>query len=407
MSEGANADRADQAERAEGRYGWRIGTVGGTPVYIARSWPLIIVLLLLVVSPTLRSSGRSMGFAVFVAASSGVLLLVSVLVHEAAHAVVAGLRGHQVDRVVADVWGGHTVYDSTDVTPLTTALVAVVGPLSNLVLALAAWLAQPVETNDLAANLLGAMAYVNLFVGLFNLLPGLPLDGGQIVSSLVWQVTGRKGTGLSAAGWLGRIVAVGAVLWFVGRPLMLGQQPSLISLVWVAMIAFFLWRGASASIRSGQIHDATAGPALAVLEPVVLVAGDMTVAAAANLLVGAASLSTESNRGAGAAPKGSWVAVTDASGWPFGLVDPAAASAVPVASRHTARLSAVAMAQPRAWVLDLPPDAVLTELVRLMSERSLSVAIVVDAQTRRVAGLATAQHINDVVGAELSRRGRR
>ncbi|MEO6999848.1 MAG: site-2 protease family protein [Terracoccus sp.] len=408
MSEGGHADRADQGGRVRDRYGWRIGTVGGTPVYIARSWPLIIVLLLLVVSPTLRSSGRSMGFAVFVAASSGVLLLVSVLVHEAAHAVVAGLRGHQVDRVVADVWGGHTVYDTTDVTPGTTALVAVVGPLSNLALALVAWLAQPVVSNDLAANLLGATAYVNLFVGLFNLLPGLPLDGGQIVSSLVWQVTGRKGTGLSAAGWLGRVVAVGAVLWFIGVPLLRGQQPSLISLVWVAMIAFFLWRGASASIRSGQIHDATAGPAQTVLEPVVLVAGDTTVAAAANLLTGAASFSTEPRPGvATGAATGSWVAVTDADGWPFGLVDPATAAAVPVASRHTARLSAVAMAQPRAWVLDLPPDAVLTELVRLMSERSLSFAIVVDAQTRRVAGLATAQHINDVVGAELSRRGRR
>ncbi|MEP7330667.1 MAG: site-2 protease family protein [Terracoccus sp.] len=407
MSEGGHADRADQAGDTGTSYGWRIGTVRGTPVYIARSWPLIIVLLLLVVSPTLRNSGRSLGFAVFVAASSGVLLLASVLVHEAAHAVVANLRGHQVDRVVADVWGGHTVYDSTDVTPGTTALVAVAGPLANLALALVTWLAQPLVSNDLMGNLLGAGAYVNLFVGLFNLLPGLPLDGGQIVSSLVWQITGRKGTGLSAAGWLGRVVAVVAVLWFIGVPFTRGEQPSLISLVWVAMIAFFLWRGASASIRSGQIHDATAGPALSVLEPVVLVAGDMTVAAAANLMVGATFFATASNGGTGAVPTGPWVAVTDAGGWPFGLVDPAAAAAVPVASRQTARLSAVALAQPRAWVLELPPDAVLTELVRLMSERSLSVAIVIDAQTRRVAGLATAQHINDVVGTELARRGRR
>ncbi|MEO5746060.1 MAG: site-2 protease family protein [Terracoccus sp.] len=410
MSEGGHADRADQAGDTGTSYGWRIGTVRGTPVYIARSWPLIIVLLLLVVSPTLRNSGRSLGFAVFVAASSGVLLLASVLVHEAAHAVVANLRGHQVDRVVADVWGGHTVYDSTDVTPGTTALVAVAGPLANLALALVTWLAQPLVSNDLMGNLLGAGAYVNLFVGLFNLLPGLPLDGGQIVSSLVWQITGRKGTGLSAAGWLGRVVAVVAVLWFIGVPFTRGEQPSLISLVWVAMIAFFLWRGASASIRSGQIHDATAGPALSVLEPVVLVAGDMTVAAAVGLMVGAPSFSTESNRDplkTGSVARGSWVAVSDAGGWPFGLVDPAAAAAVPVASRQTARLSAVALAQPRAWVLELPPDAVLTELVRLMSERSLSVAIVIDAQTRRVAGLATAQHINDVVGTELARRGRR
>ena len=407
MSKGRHADLAGMTGNV---YGWRIGSVRGTPVYIARSWPLIIVLLLLVVSPTLLSGRRSLAFAVFVAASSGVLLLVAVLLHEASHAVVAGLRGHKVDRVVADVWGGHTVYDSTDITPGTTALVAAAGPFSSLVLALLAWLAEPLVSNELMGNLLGATAYVNLFVGLFNLLPGLPLDGGQIVSSLVWQLTGRKGTGLTAAGWIGRVVAVVAVIGFIGVPFLHGEQPGLMSLVWIAMIAFFLWRGASASVRSGQIHGATAGPALSVLEPVVLVAGDMTVADAEGLLVGAASFSTEYNRDpleTGVVARRSWVAVTDAGGWPFGLVDPAAAAAVPVAGRTTARVSTVALAQPRAWVIELPPEAVLTELVRLMGDRSLSVAIVVDAESRRVAGLATAQNINDVVGNELAQRGRR
>lgn len=405
--EGGAATR-DRTDKVGQGYGWRIGTLGGTPVFIARSWPLIVVLLLLVVAPTLTGNGRSIGFAVFVAASSGVLLLVSVLVHEASHAVVARARGHQVDRVVADVWGGHTVYDATDVTAMTTALVAVVGPLSNLVLALVAWFAQPLVSNDLASNLLGAFTYVNLFVGLFNLLPGLPLDGGQIVSSLVWQVTGRKGAGLRAAGWLGRVVAMGAVLWFVGRPLLKGQTPELISLLWVAMIAFFLWRGASASIRSGAIHEATGGPVDLVLEPVVFVPGDTTLAQSQSVVSRACSLPTQASAGSvQPLSPGPWVVVTDPGGWPVGIVDPVAAAAVPEASRATVRLVAVTLAQPPAWVLDLGPGAVLTDLVRVMSERSLSVAVVVDPHTRRVAGLATAQRINETVGAELARRGRR
>lgn len=395
--------------RPDAAHGWRIGRLGATPVYLARSWPLILLLLLAVVAPTLTRNGRSMGFALVVAASSGVLLLVSVLVHEAAHALTARSRGHQVDRIVADVWGGHTVYDATDVTPMTTALVAVVGPVSNLALALLAWLAQPWVTADVPNSLLGAMAYVNLFVGLFNLLPGLPLDGGQIVSSLVWQLTGRKGAGLSAAGWLGRAVAVGAVLWFVGRPLWAGETPDITSLAWTGLIAFFLWRGASASIRSGEIHDATAGPASAVIERVVLLRGDQSLSSAADQVAAAAVLPTYGGTGESLAESqaGAWVAVTDSSGWPVGLVDPQAAAVVPVASRGGTTLAAVLLAQPREWVIDLPADAVLTDLVRAMSDRSLSVAIVLDRTTRQVSGVATAQRINDVVGAALARRGRR
>ena len=71
------------------------------------------------------------------------LLLVSVLVHEASHALAALWRGHPVSRIVADVWGGHTVYDATRSSPTTTALVAVVGPLSNLVLAGAGRVGRP------------------------------------------------------------------------------------------------------------------------------------------------------------------------------------------------------------------------------------------------------------------------
>ena len=397
--------------------GWRIGSLGGTPVYLARSWPLIVVLLFAVVAPSLLGSGRSTGYALFVAAASAVMLLVSVLVHEASHALAARQRGHAVDRVVADVWGGHTVYDSRGVTPLTTAYVAAVGPGSNLVLALLAWLAQPLVQSDLASGLLGAMTYANLFVGLFNLLPGLPLDGGQIVSSLVWRVTGRKGTGLSAAGWLGRAVAVGSVVWFLGLPLVRGEQPSTVSFIWAGMIAFFLWRGASAAIRSGQIHDATAGPAGAVLEPVILVTGATTLADLDVLLarqgVGGVAAEPESSGGPGTAGLDGgyggpgWVAATDATGWPLGLLDPAAVASVATSDRSSARVAGVVLAQPADWVVALPREAVLTDLVQEMSERALSVAVVVDEQDRRVLGLATAARINDVVGAELARRGRR
>ena len=391
--------------RADATHGWRIGSLAGTPVYLGRSWPLILLLLLGLVAPSLTSAGRSLGVALAVAAASAVMLLVSVLVHESAHALVARSRGHRVDRIVADVWGGHTVYDTRGVTPVSTALIAAVGPVSNLLLALLAWLLQPLVTSPLGAGVLDAMTYTNLFVGLYNLLPGLPLDGGQIVSSLVWRATGRKGAGLLAAGWLGRVVAVGSVLWFVGKPLLDGEQPTVFGLVVTGMIAVFLWRGANASIRSGEIHDATSGPALEVLEPLVVVPGETTLTQVEHgLATGAWSLG---DAVPAANQAGAWVVAADPNGWPLGVVDDTAAQAVPVDARARTPISAVTVAQPPSWIVALPASAVLTDLIRVMSERELSLAVVVDEQTRHVQGMATAERINAVVGDQLARRGKR
>ena len=259
------------------RHGWRIGSIAGTPVYIARSWPVIAVIIIAVFGPALGRSDRSPSYGYVVAAGYAVLLLVSVLVHEAAHALAARARGHSVGRIVADVWGGHTVYDATRSTPGTTALVAVVGPLSNLALAAVAWVLEAGVTNETASTLLLIVARANFLVGIFNLLPGLPLDGGQIVSALVWRLTGRKGSGLVAAGWLGRVMAAGTVLWFVGRPLLEGENITMFAVVWPVAIAFFLWQGATQAIRAGAIIDATAGPVRDVLEPVLLLPATATL----------------------------------------------------------------------------------------------------------------------------------
>jgi Zn-dependent protease len=332
-----------------------------------------------------------------VAAGYALLLLVSVLVHEAAHALAARARGHSVGRIVADVWGGHTVYDATRSTPGTTALVAVVGPVSNLALAAVAWAVEAGVTNETASTLLVIVARANFLVGIFNLLPGLPLDGGQIVSALVWRLTGRKGSGLVAAGWLGRIMAAGTVFWFVGRPLLEGERITMFGVVWPVAIAFFLWQGATQAIRAGAIHDATAGPVQDVLDPVVLLPATAPLGEVGSMAGRVASTATTGS---------AWLVATDQGGWPFGLLDPAAAAEVPVAARATTPLGAVVTSQPADWVVALETDAVLTDLVREMSERNLPLIVVVDASTRRVLGIATADRVNEVVGAALARRRR-
>ena len=371
-------------------HGWRIGSLAGTPVYLGRSWPVIGVLIVVVFGPNLSRSDRGASYGYLLAAAYATLLLVSVLVHEAAHALAARWRGHPVSRIVADVWGGHTVYDATRTSPSTTAIVAVVGPLSNLALAALVWGLRALTTNETALTLLGIVAFANVLVGVFNLLPGLPLDGGQIVSALVWRATGSKGRGLVTAGWLGRVVAVLTVAWFALRPLAEGRAPDIFDLVWPFAIAFFLWQGATGAVRSGHIHVATAGRATDVLEPLSLVAGTATVAEVET-----------------AVAAGVWVAAADPTGWPLGVVDADSAAGVPPDSRARTAVASVTLAQPASWVIALPDDAVLTDLIRVMSERELSLAVVVDEATRDIRGLASAERINAVVGAELARRGRR
>lgn len=235
-------------------YGWRLGEVRGVPVYIGRSWPVIALVVVVTFAPSVSSStgvyGGVFGYAVALAYAG--LLLVSVLAHEAGHALVARRFGFHVDRVVADLWGGHTVYDSSTSGPGTSAAISVAGPIANLVLAALGYAAQSLAPEGVVGLLLYAVTLTNAFVGVFNLLPGLPLDGGFLVHALVWKVTGDRNRGLIVAGWLGRIVTVVVVLWIVGRPLLLGQPPSLITIVWCGLIGAFLWMGATNAIRAGQ-----------------------------------------------------------------------------------------------------------------------------------------------------------
>src|SRR3954468_24946806 len=145
-------------------HGWQIGSLAGSPIYLGRSWPVIAVVIVVVFGPNLARPERGPEYGYLAAAGYALLLLLSVLVHEAAHALAARWRGHPVSRIVADVWGGHTVYDDTRTSPATTAVVAVVGPLSNLALAAVVWGLRTLTTNETALALLGIVAFANVLV---------------------------------------------------------------------------------------------------------------------------------------------------------------------------------------------------------------------------------------------------
>lgn len=244
-----------------------LGRVLGVPVRLAPSWFVIALVVVVLFAPSVeQSTGLAAPATWLVAALFAVLLLVSVLLHEIAHAATARALGLPVSEIVANLWGGHTQFSDESPTPGTTALVAVAGPLANAALAVVGWLALDLVGDGLARILLLALVLTNGFVAVFNMAPGLPLDGGRVLEAAVWKVTGDRSQGTLAAGWCGRVVAVLLLLWMVGRPLLRGEQPQLTNVVWSAMIAALLWQGATAAIGVARLRRSAA---MLRLEPLV------------------------------------------------------------------------------------------------------------------------------------------
>jgi Zn-dependent protease len=328
-------------------YGWRLGAIHGIPVYLGRSWPIIAIVVVLTFGPSVPTptgdSGGAFGYAVGVAYA--VLLLVSVLAHEAGHALVARRFGFRVDRVVADLWGGHTVYDSSTSRPGTSAAISLCGPIANLALAALGYAAQALAPNEVVGLLLGALWLTNAFVGVFNLLPGLPLDGGYLVHALVWKVTGDRNRALIVAGWLGRVVTVAVVLWLVGRPLALGRQPSLVTIVWCGLIGAFLWVGASNAIRAGLRPAVVVGAA----EPVSSVLARVDGAAPGDRIDPATIFPRRAGGSPG--PEAPVVVVVGRAGAAMGIADLDAARSIDPARRGSVPVEAVVGRQPDGWIV--------------------------------------------------------
>jgi len=350
-------------------YGWRIASVHGIPVYVGRSWPIIAAVIVLtfgpqVSNPTTLEGGGTFGYAVAVAYA--LLLLFSVLTHEAAHAVVARRFGYRVDRVVADLWGGHTVYDSSSSRPGASAAIAVAGPLANLALAGAAYLLQGALDGGVLGLLLGALMLTNFFVGLFNLLPGLPLDGGFIVDALVWKASGDRNKGLIVAGWLGRVLTVAVVLWLVGRPLLRGEQPSLFTIVWCGLIGAFLWAGATNAIRSGRSRQVIQRVPLAqVLRPVLVVSTTDSVEGVLSRLPRVDPVRLDADDG----PRSPAVVAVEPGGQPAGLVDVATLLGLEPTRRRDVPVAAVVARQPEGWVVVAEPGADVSGVISAIVAR--------------------------------------
>ncbi|WP_427131662.1 site-2 protease family protein [Pseudarthrobacter sp. S9] len=312
-----------------------LGRIAGIPVVLAYSWFIIAAFTVIVYGPVLQRNDPGLGLtAYFVAFAYAVLLLISVLVHELAHALTAKVYHWPTEKIVLNLWGGHTQFESFTASPGRSVLVAMAGPAANFVLAGGGWLLLSTGTLSGVADILANIfVWANLLIGIFNVLPGLPLDGGRLVESAVWKATGSQEKGTIAAGWGGRIIVIALALWFVVLPLLSGGRPDISFTLITALVGSFLWMGATASIQQARLRSRLhLVDAAALAEPAV---GLPETATVADVL----ALSRDSATGAAPA-----VVLCGRDGRPVALVDSGAAATVPASAAAMTPVTAVSYA---------------------------------------------------------------
>jgi Zn-dependent protease len=227
----------------------RIGTLVGVDVYVSTTWILIAAIFTVALAPAIEEARPGLGGLKYVAGLSFVILFyLSVLLHEMSHAVAAKRYGIEVNSITLSFFGGATEIEGEAERPSQEFWIAVVGPITSLLIGGVLLPLLLVVPDGLLGLAVGGVAVTNIVVGVLNLVPGLPFDGGRVLRAAVWAASGNRHHSTIVAGWAGRVVAViiaTAPLWM---PLA-GLNVSTYDLIFLPILAFFLWTAASASIR--------------------------------------------------------------------------------------------------------------------------------------------------------------
>lgn len=227
----------------------RIGRLFG--IEIGFNWSLIFIFALVtwtLATNVLPQSAPGYGaFAYWVVAIAGaVLFYVCLLAHEMSHALVARRKGLKVAGITLWLFGGVSKLEGEPATPGADALIAGAGPLASFVVAAIALGLALITSNLLLATLFSWLMFVNLALGLFNLVPAFPLDGGRLLSALLWWRSGSRQQGVHNAVRVGRVfaylmIAGGALELFFG---------AVLNGIWIAFLGWFLL-SAAASEEAG------------------------------------------------------------------------------------------------------------------------------------------------------------
>lgn len=232
----------------------RVGNLFGIPFYINVSWFLVLGLMTLTYGGNLAAqfSGLGPAGAGILGLITSLLLFTSVLAHELGHSLVAIRQGIAVKSITLFLFGGLASLDQEAKTPADAFWIAVAGPLVSLgIFGILRGIVTQVGVSGPLLAVVSLLAWINLALALFNLIPGLPLDGGNVLKALVWKVTGDQYKGVAFASRVGQVL--GGLAIFVGflPTLVAGAFPNL----WTVLVGWFLLRNANLLVRDASLKS--------------------------------------------------------------------------------------------------------------------------------------------------------
>jgi Zn-dependent protease/predicted transcriptional regulator len=220
---------------------WKIGSLFGIPLFLDPLWFVILGLATLNFGVAYQEWGNVIAWSAGIVMA--LLLFGSVLLHELGHSLVARSQGIKVNSITLFLFGGIAAIEEESKTPAQAFQVAIAGPLVSIILfILLRLLVIVLPDTSPVSMMVGDLARINLVVALFNMIPGLPLDGGQVLKAALWQITGNRFQAVHWAAKAGQIlgygaIALGFVVDFLTRELVTG--------LWIALLGWFAVRNAN------------------------------------------------------------------------------------------------------------------------------------------------------------------
>jgi Zn-dependent protease/CBS domain-containing protein len=240
-----------------------LGRIAG--IHVGLNWSLLVVAALIAWSlatgilPS-AAPGQTSGAYWTAGVVSAFVYLASLLAHELAHSIVAMQRGVRVEGITLWLFGGVSRFGSESSSPGAQALITFVGPLTSLLLGVVFLLGSAAvgggAQQGLATASLAWLGYINILLGVFNLLPAFPLDGGRILQSLIWL---RTRDPLRATRIAARIGVAFAFVFIAYGLITFFAAGSLIGGVWAVFLGWFLLSAARAEEAGGLIRQALSG----------------------------------------------------------------------------------------------------------------------------------------------------
>jgi Zn-dependent protease/CBS domain-containing protein len=236
----------------------RVGNLFGIPFFVNVSWFLVLALVTWDYGGGLASTFPALSGATpwILGLVAALLLFASVLAHELGHSFVAMQQGIGVNSITLFLFGGLAALEKESDTPKGAFWVAIAGPLVSFTLfALFFTAGQVLQLAGPIGAIVSLLAYINLALGVFNLIPGLPLDGGNVLKSVVWKLTGNPYKGIVFASRVGQFIGWAAILTGVASLFGISSFGN----IWTLLIGLFLLQNANRTAQSGEIQSRLEG----------------------------------------------------------------------------------------------------------------------------------------------------